>query len=368
MFFNSGSAFTRVCRSFFSSSAMLFVLLLSFTVSSGQRVSETNTGMIGNEQIEGRVFFPPGDKSSARPVIKLQSLSSPEVTGVTDRDGMFRFTHLRPDEYTIIVEGGDEYERATETVAIGNSGAVPAQGSPGQYAIPLVYQVQIHLKPKRLNTNGEAAIANTALANVPAPARDLFRQALENARAGNHAKAIEQLTSAISQAPRFTLAYNELAVQYLKTGRETQAIATLEEGLGISPGDFTLRLNYAIALLNQKKFAAAETELRLAIQKNNADSPVSRFYLGMALIDQKKYDEAQSEFESAIKNGGDKLALAHRYLGGIYWRNKRYGEAADELEKYLTIEPKVSDAKKLRGMIEELRHKISRSPTNDLVD
>src|SRR4030095_1301367 len=126
---------------------------------------ETNTGMIGNEQIEGRVFFPPGDTSSARPVVKLQSLSSPEVTGATDRDGMFRFTHLRPDQYTVIVEAGDQYERATETVAIGNSGAVPAQGSPGSYAIPLVYQVQIYLKPKRINSNGQPAVSNAVFAN-----------------------------------------------------------------------------------------------------------------------------------------------------------------------------------------------------------
>jgi Tfp pilus assembly protein PilF/predicted RNA-binding protein with TRAM domain len=357
MFFGSCRTFSHNCRFLFSGSVSLFVVLVFLTVSYGQRASETNAGMVGNEQIEGRVFFPPGAKSTARPVVKLQSLSSPEVTGVTDRDGMFRFTHLRPDQYTVVVEGGEEYERAIETVAIGNSGAVPAQGDPGQYAIPLVYQVQIHLKPKRPNTAGQPATANAVFANVPAPAQELFQQALESVRAGNHAKAIDQLKSVISQAPRFGLAYNELAVQYLKTGRETQAVETLKEGLGISPEDFTLRLNYGIALLNQKKFAAAETELRLAIQKTNADSPVSRFYLAMALIEQKKFDEAQPEFESAIKTGGDKLALAHKYLGGIYWRNKKYREAADELEKYLTLDPNAADAKTIRNTIEELRHK-----------
>jgi len=238
------------------------------------------------------------------------------MTGVTDRDGNFRFTTLRPDEYTVIVEGGDEYERASETITIGNSGPVPAQGVPGQYAIPLVYQVQIYLRPKRLNTTtGQPATLNTVFANVPLPARDLFQQSLQNARSGDHMKAIEQLKSAISQAPRFALAYNELAVQYLKIGRAAQAVDTLKEALGINPEDFTLRLNYGIALLNQRKFGAAETELRLAIQKNNADSPAARYYLGLALMSQQKFDGAQSEFESVIKNSGDKLALAHRYLG-----------------------------------------------------
>ena len=356
----SYSIFKRNRVSFLSGSTTLCILLLSATVSYAQRTSgTTSSGTIGNEEIQGHVFFPPGDKSSARPVVKLQSLSSPEVTGITDPDGNFRFTHLRPDEYTVIVDGGDEYEKATDTVAIGNPGPVPAQGDPGRYAVPFVYQVQIYLQPKRLNTTTrQPATSNTIFAKVPVPARDLFQQALENARAGNHVKAIEQLKSAISQAPRFALAYNELAVQYLRTGRAAQAVETLREALGINPEDFTLRLNYGIALLNQKKFEAAETELRLAIQKSNADSPAARYYLGLALISQQKFDGAQSVFESVIKNGGDRLALAHRYLGGIYWRNKKYREAADELEKYLKLEPNAPDAEKIRDTIKELRHMI----------
>jgi tetratricopeptide (TPR) repeat protein len=119
-----------------------------------------------------------------------------------------------------------------------------------------------------------------------------------------------------------------------------------------------LRLNYGIAFLNQKKFETAETELRLATQNHNADSPAARYYLGLALMSQQKFDGAQSVFESVIRNNGDKLALAHKYLGGIYWRNKKYREAADELEKYLKLEPKALDAEKIRGTIKELRQMI----------
>lgn len=359
MFFSSHSIFTRNRRSFFSSATTIFVLLLFVTVSYAQRTTGINsTGTEGNEEIQGRVFFPPGDKSSARPVVKLQSLSSPEITGVTDRDGNFRFTTLRPDQYTVIVDGGDQYEKAIETVTIGNSGPVPAQGVPAQYAMPLVYQVQIYLKPKHSNTTtGQPPLSNAAFANVPLAARDLFQQALENARTGDHAKAIEQLKMVISQAPTFALAYNELAVQYLKMGRGAQAAETLREALGHNPDDFALRLNYGIALLNQKKFDAAETELRLATQSHNADSTVANYYLGLALMGQQDFGGAQSVFESVVKTGGDKLALAHKYLGGIYWRNKQYREAANELETYLKLDSKAPDAEKIRGTIKELRHK-----------
>jgi regulator of sirC expression with transglutaminase-like and TPR domain len=74
-------------------------------------------------------------------------------------------------------------------------------------------------------------------------------------------------------------------------------------------------------------------------------------------MSQQKIDAAQTEFLNVIKSGGDKAALAHRYLGGIYWRNKHYREAADELDKYLKLEPHVSDADKIRNTIKELRHK-----------
>jgi len=357
MFFNTYSIFARHRAFSLSAPAALFILLVSLTTSYAQRARETNSGMIGNDQIEGKVYFPSGDRSSARPLVKLQSLSSPEITGVTDQDGNFRFTHLRPDLYTVTVEAGDEYEKATDTVAVGFSGPVPAQGDPGGYAIPFVYQLQIYLKPKRSGTTTEHAItSNTAFANVSMPARQLFLQALENARTGNHAKAIEQLKAAISQAPRFVLAYSELAVQYQKTGHAEQAVETFKEALGIDPEDFTLRLNYGIALLNLKKYDAAETELRLAAQKGNA--PAAHYYLGLTLMSEQKFDGARSEFESVIKNGGDKLALAHKYLAGIYWRNKEYREAADELEKYLKLEPKAVDAERIRGTIKELRHKI----------
>jgi Tfp pilus assembly protein PilF len=346
MFFNS-------CKAI---SATIFILLLTVALAYAQRTTGINsTGTEGNEEIQGRVFFPPGNKSSSRPVVKLQSLSSPELTGVTDRDGNFRFTTLRPDEYTVLVLGGDEFENASETVSIGNSGAVPAQGNPGQYAVPLVYQIHIYLKPKRANTTGLASTSNAALASVPAPARGLFQQALTNARAGDHAKAIEQLKSVIAQAPRFALAYNELAVQYLKKDQPAQAAEILKAALEITPNDFTLRLNYGIALLNQKKFEAAEAELRLASQNHSGDSATANYYLGMSLVSEQKYDAAQSAFETVVSNGGDKLAPAHKYLGGIYWRNKKYRPAAAELEKYLQLEPQAPDAAKIRGTIRDLR-------------
>ena len=345
-------------RPFLMGATALITFLVSLTASYAQGGAVVNSsGMLGNEEIVGRVFFPAGDHSAARPVVKLQSLSSPEMTGVTDRDGNFRFTNLKPDQYTVIVDAGEAYEKASDTVIIGNSGPVPAQGNPSQYAVPLVYQIQLYLKPRQMNaaaTQPEAL--NSALAQVPLAARTLYNQALESARAGDRVKAIEQLQSAVAQAPKFALAYNELGVQLLKSGRADQAADAFKAALAITPTDFTLCLNYGIALLNQQKFAEAETQLRLAIQRNTS-SPLAHYYLGLTLMNQQKFDLSQAEFENAIRNGGDKLALAHKYLGGVYWRNREYKQAADELEKYVTLEPNAPDAKKIRDTIKDLRNR-----------
>ncbi len=284
--------------------------------------------------------------------MKLESNSSTELTALANPDGKFSFTRLRPDSYTIVVKGGDEFADARETVAIGNSGPVPAQGNPFDYAHPLVYEVQIYLQPKRLTER--AAATNAALAKVPQPARDLFKQATDSASAGQTARAIDQLKRAIAQAPNFELAYSEIGVQYLKLGQAAKAAEALQQAVKLAPDDSEARLNYGIALVNLKRSSEAEQQLRQAIQKE-ASSSTAHYYLGLALMNQKQFAEAEAEFKISITNSNDGIAAAHKYLGGIYWHNQQNARAADELEKYLKLDPQAADAAKIRGTIKELR-------------
>src|SRR6185436_7559711 len=160
----------------FLGSVLPAIILLSFSLAArAQSLNGTNnTGTYGNETIEGTIHFPAGHKSGFQPIIKLHSdTSAGELTTLPNADGSFSFTRLRPDSYTLVVNGGDEFENARETVSIGNSGPVPGQGNPHQYAHPLVYQVDIYLQPKHAN-GLKAEGMPAALAKVPQPARDLF--------------------------------------------------------------------------------------------------------------------------------------------------------------------------------------------------
>src|SRR6185503_6561951 len=317
-----------------------------------------NTGTYGNETVEGTIHFPGGQKSGFQPIIKLHSdTSSGELTALPNADGAFSFTRLRPDSYTLVVNGGDEFENARETVAIGNSGPVPGQGNPNQYAHPLVYQVDIYLQPKRakgLNANVEGTKA--MLAKLPQPARDLFTKGMELARTGEAAKAIGKFREAISHAPDFAPAYNEMGRQYLKLAKAEKAAESFAEAVRISPDDFEAHLNYGFALLNLKKFSQAEDQLRQALQKNPA-SGSGHYYLALALMNQQQFAAAEAEFKTAILKTNDGIAATHKYLGGIYWHEKQNAPAVAELEKYLALEPNAPDAARIRDTIKELRAK-----------
>ena len=193
-------------------------------------------------------------------------------------------------------------------------------------------------------------------ANVPKAARDLFDKAVESARAGENGKAIQQFQEAISQAPDFALAYNEMGVQYLTLGQADKAAEAFAKALQLRPEQFLARLNYGIALLNLNKFAEAEKQLRQALQKNPG-APTVHYYVALTLMKQRQFEGAETEFKASITNSNDAIAPAHKYLGGIYWRNKQYSRAADELTRYIALNPKAPDAAKIRDTIKELRSK-----------
>lgn len=320
----------------------------------GGGVESTGTG--GKHTIQGRIYFPSGQRADTGAKVRLQSTTYGELYVLADINGTFTFKSLSPGSYTVVVEGGDNYETARESVYIDGEASNPRTGiiisSP-----PRTFQVQIFLQPKRARSGGQRpGVINAALANVPPAARQLYERALVSAQSGDSKKAVEQLREALYYYPEFVSALTELGVQYLKLGQTDKAIDALRSALKLKPDEFTARLNYGIALLEKKETAQAETELRAAVKKNDA-SWAAHMYLGIALIALRRYDEAEQELQRTLTIGGDNLSLPHYYLGGIYWHKGDTKRAADELEKYVNLSPKAPNAERVRATIKDLRAK-----------
>jgi thioredoxin-like negative regulator of GroEL len=325
------------------------LLLLSLSIAHAQgglgstRGLPENSG--GSNIIQGHVIFPEGQSNGKRLRVTLESTDEMSKSTQTDEDGTFRFNSLKQGAYTVVVEGGKDYETVRESVFF--------EGSNHNNVVP------IYLKPK----GAEAA----AFAGVPKSAVDLYKKAQESEQKNDHKKAVELLSSAVAQAPNFAAALKELGTEYLKLNDANKASESLGSAVKLTPQDVPTRLSYGIALMNQKKFAEAEPQLRQVIQMNNA-MPTAHMYLGIVLLttsrdektrqyDMAKYTEAQKELEIAVTTGKDDVAMAHRYLGGIYAGNRDYKRGADELETYLKLVPKAPDAERIKAAIKDLRSK-----------
>jgi tetratricopeptide (TPR) repeat protein len=293
----------------------------------------------GSNSIQGRVVFPSGQSiSTISAKVTLENASAfGSSSTATDQDGTFRFRNIAPGRYAVVVDAGNQFEKARESVII----------DPEQRGRIVQVTVQLHFK---------VDASNPAFAGVPQNALKLYEKGADAARKGDNKAAAEFLSNAVAAYPNFALALSDLGVEYMKLNDLDKAAETYEALIKLKPDDATAHLNLGIVTFNKKKFEDAEMHLRKALELNSP-GPTAHYYLGLTLISLKRYDEAVKEFETTVAKGGENLALAHKYLGALYMSAKKNKEAADELEKYLKLDPKAPDAERIKGTIKDLRSK-----------
>lgn len=328
--------------------------LCLFDVVSAQRVtldSDTaDMGTGGRFVIQGTVVFPSGHRVDRPTKIRLYTATRGEISTMTDTNGRFVFHRLSPGNYTILIDGTEDYEAVNERINLIQAGRQERTTSTED-----IVPVQIRLKTKA-SMSVKPEVVHAELANVPKPALDLYNGALKLANEGKNKAAIDKLNQAITLHPDFMLAFNELGVQYQKVGELEKANDALQSALKISPAAFAPLVNHGIVLVRLKRYAEAEVDLRLAL-KENEQSAIAHFYLGRALAYLGKFDEAEKELNTAITLGGDQMKEAHRYLGAIYHARGDNTRAIAQLETYLRIAPKAEDADAVRELIKQLKNK-----------
>lgn len=310
---------------------------------------DTDTGDMGTGgkfTLQGTVMFPSGQRVDRPLRVRLYTVTRGEISTMTDTNGRFVFRRLSPGNYTIIIDGDQNYEPVNEDTTIVQAGR--SIGSTEE-----IIPVQIRLKAKA-GGGAKAEVVNAELANVPKPALDLYNSALKLSQEGKNKAAIDKLNEAVSTQPDFMLAFNELGVQYQKIGELDKANAALESALKIAPNSFTPLVNHGIVLVRLKRYAEAEVDLREALKQND-QSAIAHFYYGRALAYLGRFDDAEKELNTAISLGGEQMKEAHRYLGAIYHARGDDQRAIAELETYLRIAPKADDAEPVRQLIQQLK-------------
>jgi Tfp pilus assembly protein PilF len=359
MFLQSGRTHSLLRLHFGLRCALFAALLASLCCAGAQAQSGIDsTGTGGQHSIQGRIIFPSGRRGGdVRLKVRLESGVSGDLSVYTDSNGAFGFRSLEAGSYTVVIEGGEDFETTRESIYIEPDIQSRVRGV-NTLRTSRPYTVQVYLRPKSRDGNGEAraGVVNAALASVPKPALTLYNKAIESARDGHDGKAVEQLKAALVIHPNFALALTNLGVIYMKMKQPDNALDPLRSALKLEPDDYVALLTYGTALFDKQQFSEAEEQFRKALQKNNA-SPSAHFYVGLIMLKKQDLDGGEKAFKSAVEFGGDEIAVAHKYLGGIYWAKRDYKQAADELETYLRLTPNAEDAARMRATIKEFRAK-----------
>jgi Tfp pilus assembly protein PilF len=311
-------------------------------------------GTGGKNTVQGRIFVRGGNRLERRAKVRLRSMNSGEQFVIADDTGAFTFRRLSGGSYTVIVDAGEEFETASETVDIIEP--MRRRNDPG-----IVVPVTIYIEPKGRGARTAIGTVDASAGGVPDAARELYKQALESAQAGDRKKAIAELKQAVVIYPNFMTALNELGVQYLALKQYKEAVEALRLAIKIAPEAFYPRLNYGIVLLQLKDYKAAAAELQIAVQKDSS-SAIAYFQFGRALVNLGNYDAAERFLKQSISMGGDDVVEAHRFLAAVYIETQKGQRAADELEVYLKLAPKAADADRIRTVIKDLRSQASIKP------
>jgi tetratricopeptide (TPR) repeat protein len=262
----------------------------------------------------------------------------------TNENGAFAFRGLTSGSYTITIDREVEYRPYTTSVDV-----IQTRG--GGRPTPTVVTVNIRLEYKDRNKVG---IVDAELLSVPQKARTHYDKGIEQSQRGNREAAIEEFKQAIAEHPSFTMAFNELGVQYLKLNRLEEANQAFQNALKIDPDSFPALTNRGIASVMMKRYGEAVPILRKALNKNDK-SAVGHYFLGQALANLGLFDEAEKELVVSLKLGKEQMKEAHRILAIIYSARGAKKRAAKELETYLKLAPDTPDAEQLKQMIRRLK-------------
>lgn len=200
---------------------------------------------------------------------------------------------------------------------------------------------------------------------TPTPTRSLNSYALEGQThfsAGNLEKAIEAYRYAIEINPEDSDLRAELArIQVYSTSQITvdarkrerleEALATIEEGLAISPQSSNLFAVKAFALdwygssgvageASQEYLVKGEQAAVEALQYDNTNALALAYYAEL-LIDQQKYSQAQQYITQALERD-DSLMDVHRVNGNVQEASANYTQAIEEYKKAIAITPNLN--------------------------
>lgn len=313
----------------------LLLLLIPVTT---LRAQQGGVGAIIGELHVNRGDFP------GRIFIELQLRGATLASAYSDDQGKFGFTGLGSNPYHIVIH--DEHFYPVDQLVVLDT------------SISTVGMAQVNLNQRELRKEPELDRepgSNPYLID-PAEYRQHFpRNAVKEFDKGIDAdkrqkldEAIRHYEKAISLAPDFYPAHNNLGSAYLAQSNFTGAQTQFEAALRLNQSDAEAHLNLANVLLLTKKYDDALINVEEGLRRAPT-SPFGMFLLGSIYERLGKFPESERALRQAL-DLDPHLGNAHLELVNLYLAEKNRPQAVAEIKTFLKnfpADPMVPKAKQV---------------------
>lgn len=183
-----------------------------------------------------------------------------EQTDITP-DGTFRLANIHPGTYLLKVVDSTHESILEEVVHIG------AASEPLMLLLP---------ESSSLPTARGTVSSDRLQHPLSAKGTKMIRKAQNDAAAGDHLKAIEELKQALNEPSAIPYVHALLGQEYLKTGQAALAATELGQASLMLPHDAVVHSNFGYALFLMGDSARGEQEVRRALELDHNNSPAQR--------------------------------------------------------------------------------------------
>jgi tetratricopeptide (TPR) repeat protein len=256
-------------------------------------------------------------------------------------DGRFKFKNLLAGPYTLIAavpRAGELYR----TVEISSSLA----DSKGRITTTLMFEPA--------TTRRKDLSVSAAELSVPANARQEYNKARNLLEKRDIERAKACLKKAVTIAPQFSIAWNNLGVIAYQSGQFAQAEEYFREALKQDPESYSPLVNLGGALLSQGKDRDSLTVNQQAV-KIKPDDALAHSQLGQSYFYLDQLDEAERHLKQAKSLDPAHFSFPQLVLVQIYARRQNLPALAEEMKEFLRLHPDAKQAPEIRKSLEKVR-------------
>jgi tetratricopeptide (TPR) repeat protein len=257
-------------------------------------------------------------------------------TTIADPQGNFAFTELVEGDYVVAIESSG-YHTYRHYASL-------------RYPSHEEENFSVRLVPAGLGLN-----RGRAEEKFRQKVMKFFERGLRASQEGKHEQAAKHYAKAVSTAPNFVQAWNNLGGEYRMLKRWEPAEQALRRALALDPESAQARVNLGMVLLGQGKKAEAARSLEEAVKKDpGLASP--HFFLGMIAYQKRDMEMAQREFQRTLELDPEAMPGARVYLASVLAWQGNLAQATRQLEVLLKNHPTHPQAANAEQLLRRIRN------------